>query len=544
MSHSTTRARARRVPRKAQLAAPGLVVPAAGSKSCVAQAPAANEVETLRAELDLVKEALNGAREELNARREGARRLADAEAALAASETRLRLLVRAASIGFWDWDIRKDAVYHSPEWKRQLGYADDEITDAMNEWQDRLHPDDKLRVQAVVEEFVKKPRPNYETEFRLRHRDGSYRWIRSQGVLMAENGAPVRLLGVHVDVTANKQREAELRASEQRFRRLVETTHIIPWEADPLTWRHTYAGPRSPVILGYPIERWFAESFWLAHLHPDDRDSAAAFRREQTELRDDFESEYRMLAADGRTVWFHDVVHVVRGECGPEKLQGFLVDITERKLAAEEHCRLAAIVESSNDAIIGETLTGIITSWNKSAERIYGYAAEEVVGRSVRMLAPRERENEAEKILDRTKRGEMIEHLETLRIRKDGQQIHVSLMVSPIRDVLGKIVGASATARDITQRKQLEAEVLQISEREQQRIARDLHDGLGQLLSGTVHLANVLQLRLAEEAFPEAAEALRITELLNQAVGETRSLARGLYPVRPESNGLDRKSVV
>jgi two-component system CheB/CheR fusion protein len=154
------------------------------------------------------------------------------------------------------------------------------------------------------------------------------------------------------------------------------------------------------------------------------------------------------------------------------------------------------------------------------------------------MLTPRERADEVERILDRTKRGEMIEHLETLRIRKDGQQIHVSLVVSPIRDVVGKIVGASATARDITQRKQLEAEVLLISEREQQRIARDLHDGLGQLLSGTVHLANALQLDLAEEALPQAAEALRITELLNEAVSQTRSLARGLYPVRPESNGL------
>jgi PAS domain S-box-containing protein len=252
----------------------------------------------------------------------------------------------------------------------------------------------------------------------------------------------------------------------------------------------------------------------------------------------DYESEYRMLAADGRSVWFHDVVHLVRGGNGPEKLQGFLVDITEQKQAAEEHARLAAIVESSNDAIIGETLEGIITSWNKSAERIYGYTAQEVLGRSVRMLVPRERGQEVTEILDRMKQGEIIEHFETSRARKDGRQIHVSLMASPIRDVLGKIVGASAIARDITERKQLEAEVLQISEREQQRIAQDLHDGLGQLLSGTVHLITVLQLELAEQALPEAGEALRIAELLKQAVTQTRSLARGLYPVRPEANGL------
>jgi PAS domain S-box-containing protein len=476
---------------------------------------------------------------ELERTRDELARHQQAEAALLTTDTRLRLVMRAANIGFWDWDIRSNSVYHSPEWKRQLGYEEHEVSNAIGEWQDRLHPDDQARVQAVVDAFMKEPRSGYDLEFRLRHRDGSYRWIHSQGVLLFDAaGQPSRLLGVHVDITATKRREAELQESEQRFRRLVETTHIIPWEADPQTWQFTYVGPRSSLILGYSVEEWLADGFWIEHLHPEDRVSSAQFRRDQAQRCQDFESEYRMLAADGRLVWFHDVVRVVQGASGPEKLQGFLVDITERKRAAEEHGRLAAIVESSNDGIIGETLSGIITSWNKSAERIYGYTAAEAVGRSVRMLVPRERGDEVGEILARVKHGDMIEHFETVRIHKDGRQIALSLMVSPIRDALGTIIGASATARDITERKQLEAEVLQISEREQQRIAQDLHDGLGQLLSGTVHLANVLQLELADQALPEAAEALRITELLNQAVAETRSLARGLYPVRPEANGL------
>ena len=103
---------------------------------------------------------------------------------------------------------------------------------------------------------------------------------------------------------------------------------------------------------------------------------------------------------------------------------------------------------------------------------MYGYSAAEAVGRSVRMLVPKERSHELAEILERMKQGKLVEHLETLRVRKDDRQIHVSLVISPIRDSQGKIVGASAIARDITERKQLEAEVLQISEREQQRIAR------------------------------------------------------------------------
>ncbi len=458
--------------------------------------------------------------------------------ALVTAEARLRLVMQAANIGFWDWDVKTNSVYHSPEWKRQLGYEDRDISNAIGEWQSRLHPEDQARVQSAVAAFLAEPRCGYDLEFRLRHRDGSYRWIHSQGLLLRDHeGKPARLLGVHVDITTSKTREEQLRRSEERFRHLVEATSIIPWAADA-DGHFTYAGPRAVGILGYPVEEWLRPGFWVNHLHAEDRAAAVAFRQENAARCRDYESEYRMLGADGQVVWFHDVVHVVHGSNGPEGLHGFLIDITERRQAAEEHARLAAIVEWSNDAIVGENLDGIITSWNKSAQRIYGYSAEEAVGRSVRMLVPRDRAEETTDILNRLKRGEIIEPFETVRVRRDGKVLHVSLVVSPIQDLNGKVVGASAIARDISQRKQLETEVLQISEREQQRIAQDLHDGLGQLLSGTVHLSNALQLELTEQALPEAAEAMRITELLNQAVSDARSLARGLYPVRPEAHGF------
>ena len=169
-----------------------------------------------------------------------------------------------------------------------------------------------------------KPKPTYDLEFRLRHRDGSYRWIHSQGRLIMAGGKPIRLLGVHVDITASKEREAALQKSEQRFRRLVEMTHIIPWEADPQTWQFSYVGPRSPKILGYSIQDWLADGFWLNHLHPEDRVGAVEFRRDQVGRSHDFESEYRMVAADGRVVWFHDVVHVLHQEGRHPEAAGLL----------------------------------------------------------------------------------------------------------------------------------------------------------------------------------------------------------------------------
>lgn len=134
-------------------------------------------------------------------------------------------------------------------------------------------------------------------------------------------------------------------------------------------------------------------------------------------------------------------------------------DISERRKAEEAQANLAAIVESSDDAMIGKNLDGIIITWNAAAERMYGYAWEEIKGRSISILAPPDRQGETEEILERIKRGERLQHFETERIRKDGSPVQVSLTVSAIKDGEGKITGASTIARDITERKRMEAEL-------------------------------------------------------------------------------------
>jgi PAS domain S-box-containing protein len=142
-------------------------------------------------------------------------------------------------------------------------------------------------------------------------------------------------------------------------------------------------------------------------------------------------------------------------------------DITERKRADVLQGRLAAIVESSDDAIVAKTLDGIITSWNRGAEEVFGFTAAEAVGRSITMLIPEDRLAEEDHVLARLRRGEKIDHFETVRQRKDGRLIDVSLTVSPIRDATGKVIGASKVARDITDHKQADAERQKWLEREQ-----------------------------------------------------------------------------
>jgi PAS domain S-box-containing protein len=162
-------------------------------------------------------------------------------------------------------------------------------------------------------------------------------------------------------------------------------------------------------------------------------------------------------------------------------------DITERRRAEEAQVRLAAIVESSEDAIIGKTLEGIITSWNQGAERIYGYRAGDVVGRSLALLIPPDRPDELPGILAQLARGEAISRYETERIRHDGQVIQVSLSISPIRNPAGTIVGAATIARDITAQKQAEAEV------ERRRQETELLAEIAQSLSASLDLDTILQ---------------------------------------------------
>ena len=162
-------------------------------------------------------------------------------------------------------------------------------------------------------------------------------------------------------------------------------------------------------------------------------------------------------------------------------------DITFRKGAERASARLAAIVQSSDDAIVSKTLDGIITSWNRAAEKMFGYTAEEAIGRQVYLIIPTERHDEEADILARLRRGEQIEHFETVRRKKDGTLIDVSLTISPIKDAQGNIVGASKIARDITAHKKASQQL------EESLQTLEIINRVGQTISSELDLQNVVQ---------------------------------------------------
>ena len=180
-----------------------------------------------------------------------------------------------------------------------------------------------------------------------------------------------------------------------------------------------------------------------------------------------------LIARDGTERPIDDSAAPMRDE-GGTALGAVLVfrDVSDRKRAEEVRARLSAIIESTEDAIVSKTLDGVIRSWNAGAERLFGYTAEEAVGQPVTLIIPPERQDEERLILERLCRGEPVEHFETVRVAKDGRRIDVSLMISPIRDDAGQIIGASKIARDITERKRAEV-ALRESEARYRRAAAE-----------------------------------------------------------------------
>jgi PAS domain S-box-containing protein len=285
---------------------------------------------------------------------------------------------------------------------------------------------------------------------------------------IADSAAPIRnasgaitgAVMVFHDVTEGRRSERALLQSEARLTLAMEAAQMGAWEwivaSNKVTW-----SPTLETIHGL-LPGTFAGSFeeFQDYIHPEDRERVLARIRECVERREDYQVEYRNIKPTGALCWIEARGKLFMDEEGnPERMTGICMDITARKQIEEVHARLAAVVEFSDDAIVSKTLSGIVTTWNKGAGRIFGYSAGEMIGQSIARLIPADRQEEERDILRRMRAGEHVEHYETVRVTKDGRLIDVSLTISPLRDAAGTIIGASKIARDITQRKQAEADL-------------------------------------------------------------------------------------
>lgn len=317
-----------------------------------------------------------------------------------------------------------------------------------------------------------------------------------------------------------------------------------------LDGRFVEVNPRFSAILGYSVEALQARTF-LEVTHPDDFEATRVCMRDLIDGRiASYKLEKRYVRSDGRPVWCDVSVTALRREDGSVyQFIGVIEDISHRKQAEEERDHLAAVVQHSDDAIITKTLDGMITTWNPGAETIFGYSAREAVGRPITIIVPPEQQHEEAEILARLRAGERVSHYETIRRRKNGTLVNVSLSVSPLKDASGRVTGASKIARDITQQKQAEQEI-----KAQAEALREMDRRKDEFLAILSHelrnpLAPIRQ-AAAISAAPKASEDQRrwATEVIRRQV-QTMSLllddlldvsriTRGTLQLRPAEANL------
>lgn len=464
----------------------------------------------------------------------------NAEAALKVSEERYARAMRGSSEGLWDWNIQTSEDYLSPGWKALLGFAPDELENHHNTFVELVHPDDLPRVEAAGKAHLESRKP-FDVELRLRTKSGEYRWFRSRGEAERdEEGRPTRMAGAISDITERKLAEEALRESEARYRLLADNTDDIVGLND-VSGGKIYISPSFFRKTGWTAEALTLAPEWRTRVHPDDL-AKVEKARDANLAGETTTIEYRTLCSDGTWLWLETSCKPLLDPKG--KVWRLLVwshDIHARKQVEEEYKRELefnqALLNNTSALIVVLDGEGRIQHINQAVEKHFGYLLSEVVGRqawAAGIMDMKESDRSRERF-QRLLSGQDNPSSEVRMRAKNGAWHTVDISSTATRKPDGSIDRVIVTGRDVTERNRLQNEVLKISEQEQARIGHDLHDGVGQTMTGLTSLLEALEADLSGQHKKDAA---RIRQLVQEAVQEVRRLSHGLSPAAVKNRGL------
>jgi PAS domain S-box-containing protein len=336
------------------------------------------------------------------------------------------------------------------------------------------------------------------------------------------------------------------RSVEARYRALVEQIPAVIFMAYlDEGIGEAYVSPQIEAALGFTQSEWLEDPVrWYDQIYPDDKQRWSEEAAEMFLSGKPLKSAYRVLSRDGRVLWFHCEAEMIRREDGqPWFIHGVGVDITELKQAEEslqqERNVLSAILDTVGALIVVLDEHGRIVRFNRTCEQTTGYRFAEVRGKFVwdLFLMPEEADK-FRSIFERTDSAQMPQDYETYWLTRDGSALLVAWSGTVLAGKNGATSHVIVTGLDITERKRLEKGILEVSAREQRRIGEDLHDGLGQHLTGIAFMSKVLESKLSDKSLEETGDAAKISNLVIEAVNKTRELARGLLPVVSDAHGL------
>lgn len=331
--------------------------------------------------------------------------------------------------------------------------------------------------------------------------------------------------------------------SEERFRIVARATNDVVWDWDLLT-NKVWVSDGVRTLFGYGAEEIQDVTWWYENIHPDERERIVDGIHALIDSGKQFWSdEYRFKRADGSLAHVLDRGYMIRdSDRKAVRMIGAMMDMTERKRAeeqlAESEARLRTIVASEPECVKLLDRDGRVIEMNPAGlAMLEADSAAQVIGQSVYPVIIEEYRQQFKELNESVFQGKSgVLEVEIAGLK--GTRRWLETHAAPVRDNKGKITGALSVTRDISERKRLEREISQIREEERRRLGQDLHDDLGQSLAGIALLTKGLEQRLSVKSLPEAADAIQITELVNQAVARTRSFVRGLLPVDPIAHGL------
>ncbi len=388
------------------------------------------------------------------------------------SEARLRLAVTASNIGLWDWDLATNAIYYSPEWKGQIGYADDEIPNHFDEWQNRVHPDDLEPTLRKVRSFLDNPQGRHEVEFRFRHKDRSYRWIYAQAdVLRDVFGKPVRMLGCHVDITRRVIQQNALVESEEQFRTLANAIPQLCWMAHSDGWIFWY-NQRWYAYTGTTPEQMFGWRWQSVH-DPNTLPAVLERWRNSIATGDPFNMVFPLRGADGVLRPFLTRVMPVRDLAGRVvRWFGTNTDISEQQRTEaalrQSEERFRALVTASSDAIYRMN-----ADWTRMCLLDGRNSIQDVASPRLDWLRTYIHPDDWPRVtalIQDAIRTKCVFELEHRVLRPDGTVGWTFSRMIPLLDAGGEIVEWFGAATDITRRRQAEEEIRRLNADLEQRV--------------------------------------------------------------------------
>jgi len=474
------------------------------------------------------------------------------ELAIQEAEERWQFAFEASSQAAWDWNVGTGEIIYSSSYKKMYGFVEDELRNDISEWISRIHPEDKRRVENDLQKHAESNNPLYETTYRIRLKNGQYKWVMARGKIVSrdEKGRPLRMIGTHTDLTEKLEAEAALRKMNERFVYASKASSQALWEWDATTDK-IYTSSTFTELFGWPTDVVERFDQWGQFLHPDEKEQVLGSFQQivDNKEKNTWQAEYRFRKSDGDYAIISNRAYIIRDENGEvSKIIGATLDITAQKLTEEQlykiNERYDIMMKATNDLLWEWDLKTFEVYRSESGiKTVYGLDDESLVKTHEQWLSRVHVDDREElmKNLEKVKHGKNMQVFENEYRFLNGQGTynHIYGRGILLTDAEGNPVRMIGTEQNISERKRLEQEILanelaykklinqatvDSQEQERSEIGRELHDNINQVLT-TIKL--YLELALSNEDMMKEL-VKKSSKNISSLISEIRQLSRSL----------------